>query len=106
MVDEPGLDWTTVQRLVDLEGTKQWLIAHGDRYKLLSSVIAIMAAYRAKKLSWIPGRVTFWSFGRKLSEPKPFDWSEFGRLSEKHGGSQGLWVEGVCYSLHKLDCEY
>lgn len=85
-----ALGRATVQRLADLEGTKAWFTKHGDRYTLLSSVIGIIAAYRSKKPSWTPDRVTFWSYGRSCQSQSRLMSRVWGPCGETRGESRSL----------------
>lgn len=95
MAKEPGLSWTVVQRLDELQTILDWLQEEGAEYKLEGNVTAIMAAYRSKQLDLIPGLVTYWSYGEQLCQPRPFKSDEFLRINREHDGHTGFWVEGV-----------
>lgn len=68
----------------------------GDPNDQLQNVKAILAEYREKRLQWTKRLVTYWSKGKKLCEPRRFDWDEFEAINAKHDGHQSFWVEGVC----------
>lgn len=60
----------------------------------LSNVKALVKAYRSHELEWHEGLITYWSHGKKLCEPRPFDWDEFEAVNDKYEGHKGFWVEG------------
>lgn len=99
MKTEPGLSWPVVQRLKNLEIVLDSLQKDDDPNQLLGNVKAIMAAYRSQQLTWTLGLVTYWSYGKKLSEPRPFRWHEFNIINEDQNGHTGFWVEGVGFSF-------
>ncbi|KAJ5116149.1 hypothetical protein N7456_000497 [Penicillium angulare] len=68
---------------------------YDDTYEQLPNVKSLLAAYRSKDLTWLPGLVTYWSKGKRLCEPRPLDWDEFEALSRASNGEKGFWVEGV-----------
>lgn len=91
----PGVSLPVAQRLEILESQEKYLIGRNDDLELLSNVRNIMSAYKSGELDWNPGLVTYWSHGKQLCEPKPFDLQEFSELNRKHAGHSGFWVEGV-----------
>ncbi|KAJ5107863.1 hypothetical protein N7456_004538 [Penicillium angulare] len=96
MSSEPGLDWVVVKRLKSLERIKTWLNAQRDDRGETPNVIAIMAAYRSGALKYSQGLVTYWSRGKQISQPRPFNWTELALISERYDGHKGgLWVEGL-----------
>jgi hypothetical protein len=94
-----GLTWEVVQRLDSLKGIEQWLVDRKDDLKLLETVAAIKKAYRSGTLAWNDGLVTYWSHGNQISQPRPFVWDEFRRITRMYDGHQGFWVEGVSGSI-------
>lgn len=66
-----------------------------DSYCQIPNIDALINAYETKSLSWNPGLVTYWSGGRKLCEPRPFDWDEFEAINKANAGFKSFWTEGV-----------
>ena len=94
-VREPeGLGWPVYQRLTDLGRMQKSLEEGGDKFEQIANVKTIIKAYKSKKLGWA-GLITYWSKGKKLCEPRPFDWDEFEAINSRHDGSKGFWTEGV-----------
>ncbi|KAJ5658973.1 hypothetical protein N7507_005424 [Penicillium longicatenatum] len=93
MEKNPGLDWMVVQRIETLQEIDSWLKEDGDKYRLRESVKAVTEAYKAKKLEWTPGLVTYWSRGIQVSEPRPWDIQENAAIAARFGGNTGFWVE-------------
>lgn len=98
MKDEPkGLSRQTYERLDTLKFIQKAIFRpRNDPLSEKKNVIAIIHAYRTGKLEWISGLVTYWSDGKKLCEPRPFDWDEFDAINKAHSGHKSFWVEGVC----------
>ena len=69
--ENPGLDWKVIQRIETLKEIDKWLEEDGDKSKLRGNVKAVTDAYKAKKLEWTPGLVTYWSKGVQVSQPRP-----------------------------------
>lgn len=91
-----GLDWDVITRLKSLRRIENYLHEEGDTFEELPNVRAISAAYRSRLLRWYPDdRVTYWSKGRPLGPPVPFNWNEYMKLSTENEGHKGFWVEGV-----------
>ncbi|OOQ86207.1 hypothetical protein PEBR_22408 [Penicillium brasilianum] len=97
MKDEPkGLSRQTYERLDTLKFIQKAIFRpQNDPLSEKKNVIAIINAYRTGKLEWISGLVTYWSDGKKLCEPRPFDWDEFDAINKAHSGHKSFWVEGV-----------
>ncbi|KAJ5446667.1 hypothetical protein N7445_001488 [Penicillium cf. griseofulvum] len=95
MAAEPGLSWPVVQRLEDLKLTLAWLEEGKDVHKMVDTVKAIMAQYRAGGLDWHPDFVTYWHAGVQLCLPRPFHWDEYRYIHDKSQGHEGFWVEGI-----------
>ncbi|KAJ5724924.1 hypothetical protein N7493_006652 [Penicillium malachiteum] len=83
------------KRLDFFKGLLEHLHEKGDKHKVQSTIEAIMKQYLTKNLDWIPGNVTYWSYGKQLTQPRPFDWNEFLALNFKYEGWAGFWVEGM-----------
>lgn len=100
MAREPeGLSFDTVVRLQNLEIMKATLRKDGDHLGQITNIDAITNAYRTRKLTWINGKVTYWSKGEKICNgPKLFDWKEFDKYQAKHERHKSFWVEGVSLS--------
>lgn len=94
-----GLDFKVIQRLESLKRIKRHLEQKGDDYEELPNVEAIMEEYLSGTLTWVDGRVTYWSKGKKLGPSTIFDFDQFLRLNHEHQGHKGFWVEGVSFSL-------
>lgn len=73
--------------------------ADGDKNSQIPNIQAILQAYRSKSLTWTDGLVTYWAKGKKLCEPRPFDWDEFEAINSANGGHKSFWVEGVSLKL-------
>lgn len=66
-----------------------------DIFKQMVNVRAIMAAYRAGKLSLTPGYVSYWSNGKQISKGLlKFNWGEVDKYNKKCK-AKSFWVEGV-----------
>lgn len=98
MAKYPGLSWTVVKRIEDLEGIKAWLTEINDKYELLDIANALIAAYKSGSLDWNPGLVTYWAKGAQISQPRPFDLKEYLALAVVYEGEKNFWVEGVSHS--------
>lgn len=95
MAEYPGVSWEVAQRLKTLKGIEEFVKGDGDKFNMMSNVLAIRKAYLSGDLQWNKGLVTYWSNGNKLAEPRPFMWNEFLELNRAHNGDKGFWVEGV-----------
>lgn len=84
-----------IQRLKTLQEIDNWLEEGGDKYKLRGNVKAVTDAYKARKLKWNPGLVTYWSKGVQVSEPRPWDIEENAAIATRFGGDEDFWVEEV-----------
>ncbi|KAJ5573546.1 uncharacterized protein N7459_007973 [Penicillium hispanicum] len=94
-LNEPrGLRWAVIQRLYSLKQVQVSLEARGDPNEQLPNVKAIIDAYRTRRLDW-HGLVTYWSKGKRLCEPRPFDSDEFDAINVKYDGRKSFWVEGL-----------
>lgn len=94
--EPPGLGFEVVQRLDCLKRIKRDHERVGDRYEQLPNVRALIDAYRSGQLEWSSeGRVTFWSKGHQIGEPRQFDWGEFEKVAGENDGQKSFWVEGV-----------
>lgn len=92
-----GLSILTLQRIKSLEEIVELLEAEGDEQCQIDNILGILEAYRRKSLEWT-GLVTYWSHGKQLCQPRPFDWDEFEAINEKYNGHKDFWVEGVSIS--------
>lgn len=92
----PGLSWEVVKRLEQLESIGKWLESENDPHNLIPIVLEMIRQYKSKELEIHPGLVTYWSDGRRITEPRPYDRLELVDLSRKHDGHRAFWVEGVC----------
>ena len=96
----PGKSLEVGLRLDWFADLKKFLLEDeaGDECKVLSTIDAIVEAYKSGDLEWVPGYVTYWSYGKQLTELREFDWEEFLCWNTKYKGGEGFWVEGVnCY---------
>lgn len=94
--EKEGLSWSVVQRVAELRKIESHLKKRGnDKKTQLPNVQAVLAAYRQQSLEWT-GHVTYWSKGKQLCQPRPFDWNEFDAINAAYKGHEGFWVEGVC----------
>lgn len=89
-----GLSWEVVQRLDSLKKVKQSFDELGQDNGNTSNVLAIMDAYRSRRLVWDENKVTYWVHGKMVAGPKKMDMEEFLTLSQELG-PHGVWVEGV-----------
>ncbi|KAJ6083744.1 hypothetical protein N7467_007879 [Penicillium canescens] len=87
-----------IKRLATLMEIQEDLETKDDKTKTktdqLPNVKALVKAYRSHELEWHEGLITYWSHGKKLCEPRPFDWDEFEAVNNKYEGHKGFWVEG------------
>ncbi|KAJ5287739.1 hypothetical protein N7478_003425 [Penicillium angulare] len=88
----PGVSPHVAERLEILEAQGKYLIERDDDLELVSNVRNIISAYKSCQLDWYPGLVTYWSHGKRLCEPRPFDFQEFAEVNRKHKGWSGFWV--------------
>lgn len=88
-----GLDWNVIQRIDCLKKMKEE-VSNSDEKGQIPNLDAILKAYRTGKLQWT-GLVTYWSKGKQLCEPRPFNWDEFEAINRKFDGHKAFWVEGV-----------
>ena len=102
MAKWPGLSYSIATRLEFFKSLKRFLQEEGDKNKVLSNINAIMKAYKSGELEWQPGYVTYWSYGRQLTQPREFDWTEFIFWNFHNEGSKGFWVEGVSHFYWKF----
>lgn len=86
-----------VKRLAVLEEIWDRLNARNDPFEQLSNIENVMDAYRRNKLRFT-GLVTYWTRGKQLCQPRPFNWDEFEAINHRFQGCRSFWVEGV--SLH------
>ncbi|KAJ6021592.1 hypothetical protein N7540_007096 [Penicillium herquei] len=91
----PNLTYSAVRRLDFFERLKAFLIKDGDPNQVISCINAIVKAYKSKKLQWVPGYVTYWTYGKQLTQLRAFDWEEFLKWNFKYKGVKGFWVEGL-----------
>lgn len=61
----------------------------------LENIEAVIRAYKMGRLDWREGFVTYWSKGKQLCKPRPFDWDEFEAIYDKYEGQKSFWTEGV-----------
>lgn len=95
MASEPGLEWEVVQRVKELIQIGQELERDGDPEQEIPNLLAIVDAYRTKKLEREWGKVTYWVHGKQVNEePQEFSWDDFERKAHTAGG-KGFWAEGV-----------
>lgn len=89
-----GLNWNVIQRIDYLKKMKEDIEKSGVGKSQIPNLEALLKAYRRRKLPWT-GLVTYWSKGRQLCQPRPFNWDEFEAINRKFHGHNGFWVEGV-----------
>ncbi|KAJ5082312.1 hypothetical protein N7532_011355 [Penicillium argentinense] len=107
MMIYPGLAWEVLERIQNLEEIGATLLQDGDEYALLPTISAIIQAYKTGTIGWYPGLVTYWYNGAQISQPRPFDWDEYGCISSHClGGIVSFWVEGVSYVSTFALCSY
>lgn len=97
--ERTDLETNSYKRIDTLEMILAARKADGDKYGQIDNIQAILKAYRSKSLSWTEGLVTYWAKGKKLCEPRPFDWDEFEAINSANGGHKSFWVEGVGLKL-------
>ncbi|KAJ5794026.1 hypothetical protein N7457_000625 [Penicillium paradoxum] len=96
MAAEPLVkDWSVVQRLTTLKGMLAWLKDGNDKYNLAPNVVALIEAYRSGSLKWHDGLVSYFSNGKRISQPRRFIYEEFEEIAAKYNGQSGFWVEGL-----------
>lgn len=67
----------------------------GDKYEQLPNLKAILKAYREGTLKAWPGLVTYWSDGKQLCQPRPFDWAECEAINRANEGTKAFFTEPV-----------
>lgn len=95
--DLPWLSYVRINALKNI-GASRWDPRDNkkDPENQLPNIKALLEEYRTGKLIWRHGLVTYWSNGKRLCEPRPFDWDELEAISRHiHKESTGFWVEGV-----------
>ncbi|KAJ5717055.1 hypothetical protein N7488_002701 [Penicillium malachiteum] len=94
----PNLSYEVASRIQFFQRLQDFLFRDpdGDVCDVLPNVQSIVAAYASGKLKWVPGYVTYWSYGEQLTDLRKFSWEEFLNWNFKYNGSKGFWVEGVC----------
>ncbi|KAJ6031250.1 hypothetical protein N7540_001982 [Penicillium herquei] len=93
----PGKSLNVAYRLETLKECLDFIKKNSDvdtKYKQRKNVEALIKAYKSGKIDWNPQLVTYWSHGKQICQPRPFDWDEFLFANEKHEGWEGFWVEG------------
>ncbi|KAJ5170504.1 uncharacterized protein N7500_003287 [Penicillium coprophilum] len=90
-----GLSLDVVRRLDHLKIIEAHLNTNGDPDNEIPNVKAIIKAYRAGKLAWSRGWVSYWSEGVQLNEPRKFDADYHKRLAETYDTTKAWWVEGL-----------
>lgn len=105
-------DINVLKRLCTLRRTLDYLKKHDDeeeeedeedddeesgKYGLVMTVKAIISAYENGYQGWNDGLVTYWSYGKQLSELRTFIQQEFEEIATKKNGHRGFWVEGVSW---------
>lgn len=98
-----GLDRSTVERLGNLEKLRYLEKMRGNPQGHIQNIDAIMETYRSRKLKWTPQLVTFWSKGKQLSKPRPFDWDELEAIKKELATRGSFWVEGVRF-FFRIHC--
>lgn len=93
-----GLDWNVIQRIDHLKKMKEELEKNGDAKGQVPNLEALLKAYRTRKLQWT-GLITYWSKGKQLCEPRPFNWDEFEAINRKFDGHRAFWCEGVSTTI-------
>lgn len=89
-----GLSGRVVERLQSLKRIQQSLRKE-DQYGELCNVNSLIDAYRSGALGWNPGLVTYWTEGRQICQPRPFDWDEFEQVKKEVNNERSWWIEGV-----------
>ncbi|KAJ5081161.1 hypothetical protein N7456_013399 [Penicillium angulare] len=92
--EERSLPSVVVKRLAVLEEIWDRLNARNDPFEQLSNIENVMDAYRRKKLRFT-GLVTYWTRGKQLCQPRPFNWDEFEAINHRFQGCRSFWVEGL-----------
>ncbi|KAJ5699182.1 hypothetical protein N7493_012090 [Penicillium malachiteum] len=93
----PGKSLHVAYRLDMLHQCLEYIKTNPDedaQYKQRKNVKALIKTYKSGSLEWNPRLVTYWSHGKQLCQPRPFDWDEFFYINKKHEGWEGFWVEG------------
>ncbi|KAJ5614298.1 hypothetical protein N7528_007952 [Penicillium herquei] len=94
----PGKSLNVAYRLETLHRCLDYIKKNPDedaKYKQRKNVKALIEAYNSGHLEWSPRLVTYWSHGKQLCQPRPFDWDEAFYINKKHEGWEGFWVEGL-----------
>ncbi|KAJ5358668.1 uncharacterized protein N7496_011081 [Penicillium cataractarum] len=98
MGNYPGLSWNVVNRIIQLQGVAKHLegrhqAGREGEYERFQTVLAIKKAYQEGDLDLHEGLVTYWSKGRRLCEPRPYEYAEMMAINGRHGKEGGFWVE-------------
>ncbi|KAJ6023728.1 hypothetical protein N7540_004525 [Penicillium herquei] len=94
--DLQGYSLSVAKRIKSLEKIVEGLKKPDrDNFEQICNAEALLLAYRYRTLDWNPGLVTYWSKGKRISEPRPFDMQEFTLINLRHKGSKSFWVEGI-----------
>lgn len=97
--ESPELSLEIIARIKNLQFIRNWLDEHGDKYRSIQNIDAVIKAYRDKSLGWKEEHVSYWSNGSRVSDLEPFDWERFRNQSDAHGSDTGFWVERVSDSI-------
>ncbi|KAL1987225.1 hypothetical protein VTN96DRAFT_4557 [Rasamsonia emersonii] len=87
-----GLDKQVYQRIKTLKDIREQLSADDPQ---IANVIAILEAYRTKKLHIENGKVSCWSGGKQVTELEDLNWDTIASVASEHSAAtQGdFWVE-------------
>ncbi|KAJ5727719.1 hypothetical protein N7493_005539 [Penicillium malachiteum] len=93
----PDLSYEVASRIEFFERLQDFLFQdpEGDVCDVLPNVRSIVSSYQSGSLKWVPGYVTYWSYGEQLTDLREFSWEEFLNWNFKYNGSKGFWVEGM-----------
>ncbi|KKA21426.1 hypothetical protein T310_4547 [Rasamsonia emersonii CBS 393.64] len=89
-----GLDKQVYQRIKTLKDIREQLSADDPQ---IANVIAILEAYRTKKLHIENGKVSCWSGGKQVTELEDLNWDTIASVASEHSAAtQGdFWVEDL-----------
>lgn len=84
-----------IQRLESLKKHKALLEEKGDHPGQLANIIAIMEAYKTKRLDCMPSMVSVWIEGTMVGKPEMYNPRKMQSRFEAHGCPKNWWVEAV-----------
>jgi hypothetical protein len=90
----------TQHRQSCLRGPYYTLGRTGDPYDDLPNIVALLHAYRCRRMVYQEGRVTYWYKGVCIGGPGEYDAEEHKRLAQAQEEPRKVWVEGLSVSFY------